>query len=270
MSDFIKQKQVDGLVAELAAKALDADVVKKANNLSDVTAGTARTNLDVYSKSEVQSMVSGADNARSVADLTARAALTDLKVSDRVFVTDDGDGNWALYIVTAITDGLGSTSTFEKIADQDLFTNAISSSSIKSSYESNADTNAFTDSEKNKVGQISVTQPVDLDTMEADIATNATTAANAQTTANNALTAANSKEDAFTQSQEDFTGLTGTAGLPVAINLTNVVVNGFTPMVFFNGLQVKNVSFTVGSNQISYTVPYATDVTDNISVIYAW
>ena len=122
MSEFIKQKQVQGLTSDLAARALDNAVVKKANNLSDVTASTARTNLDVYSKNEVQNMVAGAKDAYSVADQTAKNALTDPKISDRVFVTNDGDGKWALYIVTAITNGNGSTSTFSKIADEDIFT----------------------------------------------------------------------------------------------------------------------------------------------------
>jgi len=40
--------------------------------------------------------------------------------------------------------------------------------SIKTKYESNADTNAYTNSEKTKVGNISVTQTVDLDVIESD------------------------------------------------------------------------------------------------------
>ena len=44
--------------------------------------------------------------------------------------------------------------------------------SIKTQYESNANTNAYTDAEQTKVGHISVTQAVDLDTMESNIATN--------------------------------------------------------------------------------------------------
>jgi hypothetical protein len=41
---------------------------------------------------------------------------------------------------------------------------------IKTAYEANADTNAYTDAEQTKMGHISVTQAVDLDTMESDIA----------------------------------------------------------------------------------------------------
>jgi hypothetical protein len=49
---------------------------------------------------------------------------------------------------------------------------ALTDAQIKTQYENNADTNAFTDSEKAKLGVISVTQSVNLDAMESDIATN--------------------------------------------------------------------------------------------------
>jgi len=194
MSNLIKQKQVQGLVSDLAAKALDSVVVKKSNNLSDVNAGSARTNLGVYSRSEVDAMVAGAENARSVATVTARDALTGLKVADRVFVSNDGDSKWALYMVTAITNGNGSTSTFEKIADEDLFTNAISASAVKAAYEGNGNTNAYTDAEKSKVAHISVSQAVDLDAVESDLATTTTTASSALSTANSASSAASAAQ----------------------------------------------------------------------------
>ena len=87
------------------AKALDSAVVKKSNNLSDINASNARNNLGIYSQSEVNSLIAGAETARSVETILERDALADLKVTDRVFVTNDGDGKWALYLVTAITDG---------------------------------------------------------------------------------------------------------------------------------------------------------------------
>jgi hypothetical protein len=359
MSEFIKQKQVEGLVSALAAKALDSAVVKKANNLSDVNAASARGNLSVYSKAEVQNLVAGAENAYSVASLTARGALTGLKVSDRVFVTNDGDGKWALYIVTAVTDGKGSSSTFTKVADEDLFTNALSKEAVKSAYESNANTNAFTDAEKTKVGHLSVSQAVNLDTMESDLAgtkttatsalntaNSATTKANAaqttantavsdaaaaqstankaasdaaaaqstadtavaeagnaqaaaeaaqttansgvtkanaaqstantarseaaaaQGTANSALTAANARELAFVELAEDFTGLDGASAQPVNIDLSKPIASGFVPTVFFNGIRIKSITYTAGSRNIAYTVPYQTEATDTISVHY--
>lgn len=312
MSEFIKQKQIQNLTTDLAAKALDSQVVKKANNLSDVNAASARTNLDVYSKTEVQNMISGADNGFNVATIAERDALTGLKVSDRIFVSNDGDGKWGMYIVTAVTNGNGSTSTFEKVADEDAFSNALTKEAIKSSYESNANTNAFTDSEKTKVGHLTVTQAVNLDTIESNLASTTTTANNAlstansastaatnaqntansastaaanaqtaadaaqadadaaQTTANSALSTANSKEDLFTETREDFTNIIGEAGVPVNITLANEVAAGFEPLVYFNGLLVKTVTFSPGSPEISYTVPYITETSDTISVAYAY
>ncbi len=360
MSEFIKQKQVEGLVSTLAEKALDSVVVKKANNLSDVNAASARGNLDVYSKAEVQNLVAGAEDAYSVSSITARGALTGLKVSDRVFVTNDGDSKWALYIVTAVTDGKGSTSTFTKVADEDLFTNALSKEAVKSAYESNANTNAFTDAEKSKVGHITVTQAVNLDTIESGLANTTTTAntaltnanaaataasaalstantarseastaqatantavsdaadaqttadtalskattaqsaadnaqatadsgvakanaaqstantarteaAAAQSTANSALTAANARELAFTETVEDFTTISGEGNVPVAVLLTKNIADGFTPLVFFNGIRVKTISYTAGAKNLTFTVPYITEPTDTISVHYA-
>lgn len=312
MSEFIKQKQIQNLTTDLAAKALDSQVVKKANNLSDVNAASARTNLDVYSKTEVQNMISGADNGFNVVTIAERDALTGLKVSDRIFVSNDGDGKWGMYIVTGVTDGNGSTSTFEKVADEDAFSNALTKEAIKSSYESNANTNAFTDAEKTKIGHITVTQAVNLDTIESDLATTTTTANNAlstansattaatnaqntansastaaanaqtaadaaqadadaaQSTANSALSTANAKEDSFMETREDFTGRNGEAGVPVSLTLEHEVAAGFEPLVYFNGLLVKTVTFSPGSPEISYTVPFITEASDTISVAYAY
>ena len=99
----LKIKQVLNLQTELDAKAVDTAVMKKASNLSDVSnVTTSRSNLSVYSIAEVDALIAGTGNAKSVAIIAARNALTNLNISDRVFVTNDGDGNWAIYIVTAI------------------------------------------------------------------------------------------------------------------------------------------------------------------------
>ena len=305
MSEFIKIKQIEGLSADLATRALDAQVVKIANNLSDVNAGTARTNLSLYSKTEVDALVVGAKNAFNVADTTARNALTGLKVTDRVFVNDDGDTKWALYIVTAVTTGTGSTSTFKKIADEDLFTNALTAAAVKASYESNADTFAFNGTYKGKLDKITVAANVNLDTIKStadsalanaataqSTANSASTAASsaqstansastaaaaAQTTANNAATAAataqstaNSKEDAFTETIETFTALTGAANTAVSVTLSQTPKAGFNIHVFFNGVRVKTTSNTGGSRNLTFTVPYLTEPTDDIVVNYSY
>lgn len=99
-------------------------------------------------------------NDYTAANIAGRDVLPDLMVNDRVLVEDDGDGKWAVYQVTAVN---GGTRTFLKIIDQDALTNALSASSIKAAYESNADTNAYTDVDAAKVAHISVTQAIDLD-----------------------------------------------------------------------------------------------------------
>jgi len=100
-------------------------------------------------------------NGYVVAGNTEKDALTELTTADTVFVSDDGDGKWARYQVTAVVDGLGSTSTFEKIMDEDTYLNANTAADIKATYESNFDTNAFTDAEKLKLADTEVTVQLD-------------------------------------------------------------------------------------------------------------
>ena len=303
MSELIKIKQIEGLSTDLATRALDAQVVKTANNLSDVNAGAARTNLSLYSKSEVDALVVGAKNAFNVADLAARNALTGLKVTDRVFVNDDGDGKWALYIVTAVTTGTGSTSTFKKIADEDLFSNALTAAAVKAAYESNADTFAFNGAYKAKLDKITVAANVNLDNIKstadsalsnaataqstanaaASAATNAQNSANAannaaavaqntanaaNSLANTALELAGTKQEAFTQTTESFTGLIGNGDEQVIINVAYPVKPGMEVLVFFNGVRLKNVVVNVST--VIFQVPYITEASDDIMITYAY
>ena len=305
MSELIRIKQIDGLSSVLETKAADAEVLKIANNLSEVNANSVRSNLGLYSKSEVDALVVGAKNAYNVADLTSRNALTGLKLTDRVFVNDDGDGKWALYIVTAITTGTGSTSTFKKIADEDLFTNALTAAAVKAAYESNADTYAFNGAYKGKLDKITVAANVNLDTIKstADTALNnaanaqssansaAAAAANAQNTANaagisasnsqstanssyalasEAISIANAKQEAFTEITESFTGMNYETEQEVFISLSQPVKFGTEVLVFFNGLRVLNVNNNRGESTVRFTVPYSTESIDVITVTYKY
>lgn len=144
---------------------LDSQALKKADNLASlVDKATSRTNLDVYNKSEVQGLISTAalnlGTNYSVANNTARLALTGLTIGDNVFVKDNGDLKWAIYKVTAL---VGTTPAFEVIMDQDVYLNSISKEAVKAAYESNPDTNAFTNAQKAKVGFLTVTSAIDLD-----------------------------------------------------------------------------------------------------------
>ena len=93
-------------------------------------------------------------NSYVVANNTERNNLTLLTTADTVFVSDDGDGKWARYQVVAVTNGNGSTSTFKVIMDEDTYLHANTAAEIKATYESNLNTNAYTDAEKLKLAGI--------------------------------------------------------------------------------------------------------------------
>lgn len=93
-------------------------------------------------------------NSYVVSNNTERNNLTLLTTADTVFVSDDGDGKWARYQVVAVTNGNGSTSTFKVIMDEDTYLHANTAADIKSTYESNLNTNAYTDAEKLKLAAI--------------------------------------------------------------------------------------------------------------------
>ena len=198
----MKIKQITGLTAELAAKALDNAVLKKDSNLSDVAStSAARTNLGVYSTSQVNELVATASQSRDMATKAALESATDLVEGERIFVHDNGDGKWAIHLVVETTDGSYANSTVVKIADQDIFEHALTKEAVKSSYESNPDTNAFTDAEQTKVSRITISSVIDLDALQTLAEKAETDAANAQTSANNAQTAADAADTKATNAQ---------------------------------------------------------------------
>jgi len=105
----------------------------------------------------------GFGNNYAVADLTERDALQDLVIGDLVFVADNGDGKWAQYKITN-----DDPITFLKIMDQDVLINALDAAGIKSAYESNPDTNAFTDSLLSKLNNIEDNAKDDQNASEVD------------------------------------------------------------------------------------------------------
>ena len=92
-------------------------------------------------------LLSGNRTVHRADDIAGRDALTNVLVGDQVFVEDDGDTRWAIYMVVNATTPLTSAS-FVKVSDPDLLNEALSAGQIKALYESNIDTNAFTDAEK--------------------------------------------------------------------------------------------------------------------------
>jgi hypothetical protein len=88
---------------------------------------------------KLYNLIIGGFTEITVADIAARNALNVL-LGVHVFVTDDGDGKWALYKSTTS----GVNATYVKLSDPDLLNAVMSASQIKTAYESNPDTNAFT------------------------------------------------------------------------------------------------------------------------------
>lgn len=245
---MMKIKQIQGLQTELNAKASNDDVVTKSSALAGLNYAAARSNLNVYSRTEIDAMIAGVDNSFSAATIRDRDELLNLRVADRVFVADDGDGRWALYVVESIGDpNNGSTATWVKIADPDLFGSSMTATEIKSSYESNADTNEFDDAAKSKVDKITITDPANINDMIRDIASasdtarNANTAArNAQTTANNAMTTASAAGDPIPTTNIDNRQSTG-----------NVRAIEFQPSRATMKIICEGVTYTIGVSSIS-------------------
>ena len=130
----------------------------------DETAGSiakALKDAKDYADAEIIAAKLAIGSNFAVADIATRDSLSDLTVGDIVYVADDGDAKWAQYIVYSIDPSL----QFGKIMDQDILLNAISASSIKTTYESNADTNAFTDALLSKLNGI---EPLAKDDQDAD------------------------------------------------------------------------------------------------------
>lgn len=92
-------------------------------------------------------LLAGNRTVHKVDDIAGRDALTTALVGDQVFVEDDGDTRWAIYMVVDAITPLTSAS-FVKVSDPDMLNEALSAGQIKALYESNIDTNAFTDTEK--------------------------------------------------------------------------------------------------------------------------
>lgn len=89
---------------------------------------------------KLYNLILGQFSEVTVATLAERNAYNVAKLPLNVFVLDDGDGRWALYRATST----GVNATYVKLSDPDLLNAALSAAQIKAAYESNPDTNAFT------------------------------------------------------------------------------------------------------------------------------
>ncbi|WP_295772879.1 hypothetical protein [uncultured Mucilaginibacter sp.] len=92
----------------------------------------------------------GSPVQKSFSSLTERNAFNVSRLPFQAFVTNDGDGKWALYQAIST----GSSATYVKISDPDLLNTALSDQQIKAAYERNLDTNVFTNADKEKLSGV--------------------------------------------------------------------------------------------------------------------
>lgn len=112
--------------------------------LKDGVTGTGDTLQKLYN------LILGSFTQVTVANISARNAYNVPQLPFNILVTDDGDTRWALY--TATTTGVGAT--FLKLSDPDLLNAVMSNAAIKTAYESNSDTNAFTNALLSKLNAL--------------------------------------------------------------------------------------------------------------------
>jgi hypothetical protein len=132
INELFTNKEVAGVASELIS------------NLKDGVSSAGDTLQKLYN------LIVGSFSEVTVSTIAARDAFNVDHLPMHIFVTDDGDGRWSLYKAT--TTGVGAT--FIKISDPDLLNAVMTASQIKTAYESNSDTNAFSNALLAKLNSI--------------------------------------------------------------------------------------------------------------------
>jgi len=140
--------QIDGLQQVLNTKANKEDITNAIENYdTELKAGVPE---DGDTLMKLYSIIADSFKEITVANIAARDAFNIRTLPMNLFVLDDGDGRWALYKATT----KGTNASYVKISDPDLLNAAMSASQVKAAYESNPDTNAFTNLLLAKLNQL--------------------------------------------------------------------------------------------------------------------
>lgn len=145
------------LRAETAEAALQAAITAEAAARAE-----AITAEELAREASIEAAKLALGTSHRVADRAERDSLVGLTLNDTVRVMDDGDGKWVVYQPATLS-ASGQGTAWDVLMDADTYLNANTAEAVKATYESNADTNAFTDAEKAKVGFVSITRARDLD-----------------------------------------------------------------------------------------------------------
>ena len=127
-SSYAGKQDALGFTPEVSGTAAQAK-----SDLLDNVATNGNTLKKLYT------LILGSFSEAQVATIAERDAY-EVVSGNNIFVTNDGDGKWALYKATSH----GINATYVKLSDPDLLNAVMSNSQIKTAYESNSDTNAFT------------------------------------------------------------------------------------------------------------------------------
>jgi len=136
------------------------------NNLDAALVAALKDGVDPSGDTlqKLYNLIQGVAAEVTVANIAARNSLN-VKQGDNVFVTDDGDGKWALYKATSA----GVNATYVKLSDPDLLNALMTATQIKTAYESNSDTNAFTNALLSKLNAINANAQKNSDITKAEI-----------------------------------------------------------------------------------------------------
>jgi hypothetical protein len=164
------------------------NVLVGTNNLADLPdKGVARTNLDVMSTQEVADKIQAdilavKGQPLGLAELDAAGHVPASQLPSYVddvleyatYAELPATGEGGKIYVVVVDETLGNDTSVYRWTGTTyaMVSNTLNAADVKSLYESNLNTNEFSDAEKAKLGHIAVTQAVDLDTMESDTTLN--------------------------------------------------------------------------------------------------
>lgn len=172
MSGADKAK-LDGIEANATADQTDSEIK---------TAYENNANTNEFSDAE-KNKLSSLDGSRFLGEYATLGALQSAHPSPQAGSYANVDAGIGSDVERYIWDS-DDTAYIKQLGVSTLLTDA----QIKTQYENNANTNAYTDTEKTKVGHISVTQAVDLDAIESDTATNNAKVSNVSTNLSSSTT----------------------------------------------------------------------------------